>query len=576
MARLGAHRLLPSALALALLVLVLALPDLAAVLREPQSVTAYHGRITAIESQPQPLPGGGGFGPDATVLLLDGPQAGQTTGAYLVGPGGTEEIASFHVGDDVVVTFTPQPGGAPFVAVQDHWRLPQLGLLVLLFAAAVILVGGWRGARALLALGITIAVIVRIVLPLVVEGAPPVPLAVAAATAVTFLTILLTEGWSRASVAAILGTSAALALTGLLGAAASNLARFTTAGAAELAYLSTSPGGQGIDLSGLLLAALILGSLGILEDVTMTQAAVVQEVAEHRQTGLGELYARGITVGRTHIAATVNTLFLAYVGISLPLLVLLLVNRQPGELILNSEVLAVEVVRTLVGSIGIVAAVPLTTAVAAILIGHDRLPKGVEPPWLRALLRPGPALGLGLMAVAAVTLLAAGIVGPLGTARQAQPTPGPLAVFPAGSPSPSPASASSPPSTASSPESLPPLYGRGEAIVVVDGGVEYGTVAVKDVRRTSDAGTVRLAVLVEYVAEASWTIDPTAWALLDPSGQTFGAGASSNAPSLGAASLAPGEHREGWIELDVPTASADGFLTFSGSNGDTLFAVTLD
>ena len=400
-------------------------PDLSGIPAGQGTVTAYQGTLVAVVANQTQLPGGG-FAPDATVHMSDGPDAGHDVPAYLQGPGGTEDLTSFHPGDAVVVTYTPQPGAGPFIAVTDHWRLPQLGLLALLFAAAVVLVGGWRGTRALLALGLTVAVIVRVVLPLIVAGYPPVPLAVVAATAVTLLTILLTEGFSVASVAAILGTAAALALTGLLGAAATHFAQFTTVGAADLAQIQTSAGGAGLDLSGLLLAAFILGSLGILEDVTMTQAVVVEELSADGGASVRELYGRGLRVGRAHIAATVNTLFLAYVGAGLPLLVLLVVSQLPAGQVLNGETLAVEIVRALVGSVGIVAAVPMTTLVAAVLVRRrfERDPARESS----SLADPLPSLIGGLVAIGVVAGLATLLVGPLGSPRQAQPTDRPLVV----------------------------------------------------------------------------------------------------------------------------------------------------
>ena len=267
----------------------------------------------------------------------------------------------------MVVTTTLTGDGDPYISVADRWRLPQLAILGLVFAIAVVAAGRWRGLRALIALALTFAVVVRILVPLIVQGVPPIPVAVVLGTVVTILTVGLTEGISRASVAAILGTTGALALTALLAAVTIAVTSFSNAVGSELIYLQVAPG-IGLDLRGLLLAAFIFGAIGVLDDVTVTQAAAVEELVAHSGLSGRRLFASAFNVGRSHIAATVNTLFLAYLGASLPLIVLFGISRQPISLIMNGEPVAIEIVRTLVGSLGIVAAVPFTTLIAVWLM----------------------------------------------------------------------------------------------------------------------------------------------------------------------------------------------------------------
>jgi len=354
-----------SAVSAALLLVVVLLPDLAKPVSGTPVMTAVHGRITARldPHRPDPTGQGGGFLPDARVLLLEGPQSGQEVEAYLEGPGGQQNSDTYRVGEEVVVTFTATTQGSELATVSDRWRLPQLAWLGLLFVVAVVLVGGWRGARALLALALTIAIILRILIPLLVDGVPPIPVAIVLATAITILAIALTEGFTEASVAAILGTAGALALTALLAAIVTGVAGFTNTLGSDLVFLQL-PDGAGLDLRGLLLAAFMIGAIGVLDDVTVTQAAAVEQLSRHAGLTGRRLYASAFAVGRSHIAATVNTLFLAYAGASLPLLVLFAVGGQPTALVLNGEAVSIEIVRTLVGSLGIVAAVPLTTVIA--------------------------------------------------------------------------------------------------------------------------------------------------------------------------------------------------------------------
>jgi uncharacterized membrane protein len=243
-----------------------------------------------------------------------------------------------------------------------------LGLLLASFCAAVLLVGGLRGLRSLIALALTLAVIVKVVVPLFLAGWDAVLLAAGVAAAVTVATLLITEGASRVTAAAVLGTLTALLLTVGLASAFNAAAAFTAVqGNEEIAFLIPIIG-QRADLQGILLAATVFGALGVLDDVAVTQAATVEQLhAAEPSGGRGLVMRRAMRVGRSHIAATVNTLMLAYLGAGLPLLLLFSLSGQTPFMVLNGELLAVEVIRALVGSIGIVAAVPLTTAVAALL-----------------------------------------------------------------------------------------------------------------------------------------------------------------------------------------------------------------
>jgi len=353
---------------LLLLVIGLVIPDLAPPATQPPAVELLRGRIVAFLP-----PGDDVTAPDVQILILAGPQRGQTIDGYLQGPSGQEDLPRYDVGDEVIVNASLEPDSV-FISVADLYRVPVLGLLLGLFAVAVTVVGGWRGVRSLIALALTLAVIVKIVVPLILAGWDPAWLAIVAATAVTIATFLLTEGARPQTVAAAIGTFAALALTAILAVGFDALARFTTLRGSEDASYLQAIGITDIDLGGLILAAIIFGALGILDDVTVTQAAVVGELHDANPSLRGvALAGRAMNVGRSHIAATVNTLVLAYVGASLPLLVLFAAGRQDPLLTASTEAVAVEVVRAIVGSIGIVAAVPLTTAIGVLLVDR-RLP----------------------------------------------------------------------------------------------------------------------------------------------------------------------------------------------------------
>ncbi len=340
------------------------LPDLAPAPTQASPVVLTHGRIVEF------LPGDGQT-PNVRIEVIGGTRAGDLLDGYLQGPSGQQDIPDYEVGDEVVVSLSAEPEGT-FIAVSDRWRIPALAAILGLFAVSVVAVGGWRGIRSLLALVLSLGVIVKIVIPLLLAGWDPVPLAVGAASVVTVVTFLLTEGARRTTAAAAIGTFAALALTAALANAFTALAGFTELQGSEAIVFLEAFGLRDLDLGGLLLAAVIFGALGVLDDVTVTQAATVHELFEaDTAASRWRLFGRAMNVGRSHIAATVNTLALAYVGASLPLLVLFAAGRQDPLLIASGEVVAVEIGKAIVGSIGIVAAVPLTTAIAVLLTGRS-------------------------------------------------------------------------------------------------------------------------------------------------------------------------------------------------------------
>ncbi|HET7830528.1 MAG TPA: YibE/F family protein [Candidatus Limnocylindrales bacterium] len=498
-----------------LIVLITLIPDLA-----PPSpdigppVEAYKGVILEI-IPPDRDPGDAGGAPvfTAQVQILEGALSGQTVTAFVEGPGGSQITAAYAPGDEVVVTITQDAeSDQPYVAVADRWRFTPIAALIILFALGVTIVGGWQGVRALTALGLTIAVILKIILPLILQGVPPLPMAVVGATAITAATILLTEGWGKGSAAAILGTAGSLSVAGLIAAGVTAAAQFTYT-SSDLAYIVTQ-GGAGLDLRGILLAAIILGSLGVLDDVTVTQAVVVDELAERGSIEGKELFRSALGIGRSHIGATVNTLFLAYVGASLPLLVVLLINNQPTALIWNNEEIATEIVRTLAGSLGIVAAVPLTTFVAVLLVGSANRTQG-DPAAER---RTKVLTIVPVVAICAVVVVLLGATAILPRTGPSQPLPTEAVVEPAGSdeiPSDEVGGAGSgEPGTIG--DTL--LAEREEAVdISVDGG-EVGTASVDDWTLTPGDTGQTVVVSVTYAAKADWALDPGAWEILTADG----------------------------------------------------------
>lgn len=350
------RHLVAVAVGVALLVGLWLLPDLAPV-RAPQHGELIHGRVVG-ETRT------GSVTPVVTVELLEGADAGSVVEAHVQGPSGALDGPVFRPGDEVIVGVSPSPDGT-FYTVNDRWRIPALAWALGLFSLAVLVTGRWRGLRSLVALALTISVTIKVVLPLLVAGWPPLPVAVVAAAGIAAVTLLLTEGARRTTFAALLGTTAAVALTALIATGFTAIAQFSRLQGSEAAGLLSVLGGAQLDLGGLLLAAVIFGALGVIDDVTVTQAAAVAELrSADPLASRGALLMRAMNIGRSHVAATVNTLVLAYVGASLPLLVLFGVGGLSPLPTLSTEIVAVEVMRAMAGSIGIVAAMPLTTLFA--------------------------------------------------------------------------------------------------------------------------------------------------------------------------------------------------------------------
>jgi uncharacterized membrane protein len=355
---------------LVILALLAWLPDLTPPAAHGLISDRAHARVISMTPATDESP------PVAMIEYVDGPRVGRQDQAQVEGPSGQLQLPDYRSGDDILVAVDVAPDGTQSVAVVDRWRLPLLRNLVGAFAIVTILVAGWRGIRALVSLALTLVLAVKVLIPALLAGWNPVVLAVSLGTLITVTTLVLTQGLNRQVLAAVLGTIIGLLATGLLAVVVTEAARFTVAqGSEQIVFLQQLTQGR-LDLSGLLLAAVIFGGLGVLNDVAISQAATLDELRSVSPTmPRPELYRRTMNVGIAHLAATVNTLVFAYLGAALPLLVLLALQVETFSLTLNEEIIAVEVVRALVGSIGILLAVPATTAIAAWLAPRPAAPR---------------------------------------------------------------------------------------------------------------------------------------------------------------------------------------------------------
>lgn len=276
-------------------------------------------------------------------------------------------------GETFYLRHTIDIDGVEYFSVADPYRLPVIFTLIGLFVLSVIFFGGMQGIRGLLSLIGGLFLIVYLLLPGILAGYSPVLVAVVVSSLIIGVGSYVTHGFNRTTTAAVLGMIATIMITGLLAYLSIHFGRLTGFESDEAVYLNFNTGGT-IDFAGLLLGAIMIGLLGVLYDIAIGQAVAVDEIkSAGAHLSSRDVYKRALRIGREHTGALVNSLAIAYVGVSLPLL-LLFYNTENGSLLLNMnrEIFATEIVRTMVGSIGLVLAVPITTLIAVWLLSGSK------------------------------------------------------------------------------------------------------------------------------------------------------------------------------------------------------------
>lgn len=279
--------------------------------------------------------------------------------------------ATLDPGDEIQVVAIDQGAGDVQYAFYDHDRTTSLWVLGAIFVVAVLLLGGWKGLGALGGLAASLLVLTLFVLPSILDGNSPVLVAVVGSSAIAFVALYLAHGVRLTTTVALVGTFSSLAIVLVLSSvfiASTELTGYTD----DAAFFLSALGGE-VDMRGILLAGFVIGALGVLDDVTVTQVSAVSELRLARpEAPRREIFRSALTIGRDHISSTVNTLVLAYAGAALPLLLLFTQADQPVASVAGREVVATEVVRSLAGSVGIVAAVPITTGLAVLAASGPR------------------------------------------------------------------------------------------------------------------------------------------------------------------------------------------------------------
>jgi len=309
------------------------------------------------------------------IEVMDSPQlyqkleltisAGDKKGQTIILENGDQPLANvvrYKTNDRVLVSTSIDPSGNPSYYITDFIRTDGLFLLFTIFIILTALVAKLKGLTSIISMAFTFFILFVFVLPQISQGRDPVIIASLASIIIIPVTFYLSHGLNRKTTAAIVGSVISLIITAILASVFVHLTHLTGLSSEEAGMASINSNGL-LNMKGLLLAGIVIGALGVLDDITISQAAIVQELSLSLKPK--DLYPRAMHVGKDHIASMVNTLVLAYAGASLPLLLIFINNPQPFSQIINYEMIAEEIVRTLIGSIGLILAVPITTLLAS-------------------------------------------------------------------------------------------------------------------------------------------------------------------------------------------------------------------
>lgn len=309
------------------------------------------------------------------IKLLDGPD---NTKEFEIDHGDRfrlTEHQKVNQGDLVVVYQTTSVMGTSPYQIIDKYRLDSIGWITALFLMVIIvMLGIKKGAGSIIGLSLSILVIILFIIPQILSGKDPVFITITGALFIMITTIYLAHGFSKQTSIAVLSTFITLIFTAILSILFVKVAHLTGLGS-EAAYGLTLNADININLKGLLLGGMILGTLGVLDDITTAQAATVFELKKANSSlKFADLIKRGLNVGKEHISSLVNTLMLAYAGVALPFFIILALNPtdKPWWFMLNMEAVSEEIIRTLAGSMGLILAVPITTILAAWAISKIR------------------------------------------------------------------------------------------------------------------------------------------------------------------------------------------------------------
>lgn len=277
-------------------------------------------------------------------------------------------INRYRVGDTILISETINGEGNEIYYIVDYIRTKSLGVLFILFVILAVMIGTKKGFFSLISMALSFLIIFIFLLPQIQQGKDPILIAIVSSMLIIPITFYLSHGFNKKTTIAILGTVIALIITGILSIIFSNLTHLTGADSEEILFLQ-GMNNTTYNLRGLLLAGILIGTLGIMDDITVSQTSIVYQLYDLKNDiTTGELFKRSLQLGRDHIASMINTLILVYAGASMPLLLLFMSDSRTFSEVISLEVVATEIVRTLVGSIGLILAVPITTYLACYFV----------------------------------------------------------------------------------------------------------------------------------------------------------------------------------------------------------------
>ncbi|HFL3828433.1 TPA: YibE/F family protein [Clostridioides difficile] len=279
-------------------------------------------------------------------------------------------------GDKVVVAIDEYENGLTDVYISDYARQSQIFYLLIIFILLIIMIGKGKGLKSIITLTITIFMVLKVLLPLMLKGINPIPISVLVSIAITIITIFIVSGINNKSIAAIIGTSSGVIIAGLIAYLVGSQVRLTGLSGEEAIALMYIPQGIDFDFKSLLFSGIILGALGAIMDVGMSIASSIEEIHNaNKDLTKKELFNSGMNVGKDIMGTMTNTLILAYTGSSIPLLLLFMAYETSMIKIINLDIIATEIVRSLAGSIGLVLTIPLTALISTFLIKRENKSK---------------------------------------------------------------------------------------------------------------------------------------------------------------------------------------------------------
>lgn len=336
----------------------------------------YRAKVLQIldEKTEEPYEGYKEYIQTVQLKILNGKEKGSLVTAENGGLAGVDQsFIKVKTGDVVVLYKSYMIDGSVEYSIADHYRLWPLFIIILAFFGLAIWFGRWKGFGSILGLAFSLFVIVKFIVPKIITGGSPLTITLIGTIIIASVSLFLAHGFNKRTLISFISTLSTLVITLGLSEIFVRLAYLSGMGSEEAFYLQFGQTAQ-IDLRGLLLAGIVIGTLGVLDDITTAQTAVVGELKEANDTlSRTELYHRGLIVGREHISSLVNTLVLAYAGASLPLFILFVTNNN-GALwaTINSQMIAEEIVRTVIGSASLILAVPIATFFAAYFLKNEK------------------------------------------------------------------------------------------------------------------------------------------------------------------------------------------------------------